>query len=619
MSVHPTGQEQDSWADHDSLTIRLAVIEQYQQPTQHLGRYVGVVHPMDGRYNAQDGGTANSDVEETVIADDDDVRAKVESVRGSISSTNSGGDTHPYSSSSNSSYVNLSSPSSVRQGGAQHAPSSGNDPTTESTGTGYRSAVPGNPALPVKKERKKRSEFERDKLEETNLTRKYKACVACRKQKIRCTVSEEGPEAPCAKCQKTKTSKSGKVIHCSVCYRTLTLTSIIAARPGGLGLTRRWEGTKMANVDVTDWADNTIRTIHMLQGLTETPIKVQVRKFKPKEGDITYRQWDYNGKPQRHDLEPYCLADIHATAAIFSNYLSHTALKGLREAAHSSGELVQETFRMVQEHAAKLKKRITDGPDKELVTKEWQLLMRVVKLVWSLRHTTGSVWLDGPDKLGMTPPEDDSYPLRNPKTREKEVSLPRLIVAQFDSIQNQSILPDQLKRVLRDLENNLSSPKHDWFTMYLAVFMLLHEISVASKDRYRWARERHQKTRYGAGKYADLGMYMENFQKASFSLLAYWHYYKCYILDDADWDASGATTKLKALEPEYVRFMERSAQLMREAEEANKIPKPPLDGCWEHELFFVSRMFKRDWMEGYQTFNFMDKDKDEAKDEDQDG
>jgi hypothetical protein len=93
----------------------------------------------------------------------------------------------------------------------------------------------------------------------------------------------------------------------------------------------------------------------------------------------------------------------------------------------------------------------------------------------------------------MTPPEDDSYPLRNPWTGEKEVSLPRLIIAQFDSIQNQRILPAQLKKVLHDLENYSSSSKEEWFTMYLAIFMLLHEISVASKDRYRWARERHQK------------------------------------------------------------------------------------------------------------------------------
>lgn len=39
---------------------------------------------------------------------------------------------------------------------------------------------------------------------------------------------------------------------------------------------------------------------------------------------------------------------------------------------------------------------------------------------------------------------------------------------------------------------------------------------------------------------------------------------------------------------------------------AEDIPSPPDPGRWEHELYFVSHMFKRDWAVGYQTFNFMD-------------
>lgn len=36
------------------------------------------------------------------------------------------------------------------------------------------------------------------------------------------------------------------------------------------------------------------------------------------------------------------------------------------------------------------------------------------------------------------------------------------------------------------------------------------------------------------------------------------------------------------------------------------IPTPPDPSRWEHELYFVSHMFRRDWAVGYQTFNFMD-------------
>lgn len=93
----------------------------------------------------------------------------------------------------------------------------------------------------------------------------------------------------------------------------------------------------------------------------------------------------------------------------------------------------------------------------------------------------------------MSVPDEDGYPVTNAWSGKKEVPLPRMIVAQFDSIQNERILPRQLKKVLRGLEDYLSSCKGEWFSMYLAVFMFLHEISVASRDRHRWAHEHRQK------------------------------------------------------------------------------------------------------------------------------
>lgn len=59
-------------------------------------------------------------------------------------------------------------------------------------------------------------------------------------------------------------------------------------------------------------------------------------------------------------------------------------------------------------------------------------------------------------------------------------------------------------------------------------------------------------------------MYVENFQKASHPLLAYWHYYKCDALEDVDWYALGKTKKVKHLEPDEAAFMRRTVELMRE-------------------------------------------------------
>lgn len=110
-------------------------------------------------------------------------------------------------------------------------------------------------------------------------------------------------------------------------------------------------------VDVADFAADGAaapRTIHMLQGLSRQPIVVRVRKFRPRDGDVTYRQWEHNGVAKRLDLEPYCLADIAATADYFGKYLRDTAFQGLQEASHASCELVRDTFRMVGRRVERL-------------------------------------------------------------------------------------------------------------------------------------------------------------------------------------------------------------------------------------------------------------------------
>lgn len=107
-------------------------------------------------------------------------------------------------------------------------------------------------------------------------------------------------------------------------------------------------------MDVNDPADDIIRTIRIAQGLSRSCIEVRVRKFNPKDGDVLHRPWNHNGVAKRVEIEPYCLADIQETAESFNDYLCKTALDGLIEAAHSSHELIYDTYVMTRDHATKL-------------------------------------------------------------------------------------------------------------------------------------------------------------------------------------------------------------------------------------------------------------------------
>jgi hypothetical protein len=66
--------------------------------------------------------------------------------------------------------------------------------------------------------------------------------------------------------------------------------------------------------------------------------------------------------------------------------------------------------------------------------------------------------------------------------------MPRMIVAQFDSIRHERIYKVLFPRVLKLLEKVLTSKNMEaWLTGYLVTFLLLELIGSASKDRERWA------------------------------------------------------------------------------------------------------------------------------------
>lgn len=93
----------------------------------------------------------------------------------------------------------------------------------------------------------------------------------------------------------------------------------------------------------------------------------------------------------------------------------------------------------------------------------------------------GSSYVSGEDTLDMSPKFDDkSYPLWG------RVSTPRMIIAQIDSINAKEILAPLRRKVLRTLETLIKANKtQHWFTIYIAVFLLLHNVSAISADRRR--------------------------------------------------------------------------------------------------------------------------------------
>lgn len=96
----------------------------------------------------------------------------------------------------------------------------------------------------------------------------------------------------------------------------------------------------------------------------------------------------------------------------------------------------------------------------------------------------GSAVIIGDEKLDMEPVSDVDCP------HYGKIFIPRMIPAQLDSIGHNVVLSTLRKQVLDGLWKMMASKNPgDFFIIYVTVFMLLHEVSITSRDRFRRGRE----------------------------------------------------------------------------------------------------------------------------------
>lgn len=385
--------------------------------------------------------------------------------------------------------------------------------------TGSAITLQDDPATPTigekrsNKSKAQRRPFGEEKKKATAETRKRRACIRCRNQKKRCELDPNNPNACCMKCCNVDQNSKRTIRPAGLHY---SLLDVQLARQGSLGFTKRWEGTSMQDVDLPSSSDR--RFIEFKIFYTHNPsypelyhegIRLEVRKFVPIEGDVVDRKWTWNGRGMVTSLAPYALHSIHDSAKAILRYIEEHAFNAITTCVASSEPVIRCTYQMAIDHWRSL------NPSDLATQAERRFLSRLFKVWFAMRLTTGSAYLSGDEKLDMKPEMRPGYPLGN------RISLPRMVTAQIDSILTTTILEDETKMLRKEMNGlfSSSSPKH-WFTLYIATFILLHEISVATQDRERYARQNQLPTRFS------LPSLVAAQHMSATSLLAHWSYYK---------------------------------------------------------------------------------------------
>ncbi|KAL7931300.1 hypothetical protein V8C35DRAFT_310034 [Trichoderma chlorosporum] len=455
----------------------------------------------------------------------------------------------------------------------------------------------------------KRGKLSPANRKQTAETRNMKACTRCRMQKMRCHPDPADPAGDCIGC-KTFSKTSKKTIHRMPCYRG-KITDAVLFRKGGLELTKRWKDGEMK--DVADRPHpKDIRTILITLGICKEPIEVKVVAFKPQPGDVTARFWmdGEQGVRKKKDLAHYCLANIQKTAAYFEEYIKKNAVDVMwNERAGGSDQprdIIEQTYAYVIRHFQLLRRKHA-LPGKE--ERELNILGNLFILWFAMRHSTGSSWIQGKETLGMKPEtRDETYPLY------KRVSVPRMIIAQFDSINYTRIMSKCGKFVLSELESLMSRYQPEYFFLvYACLFILLREASCMSADRYR-----HARNNYGRSVRYSVPQFVESLHDSCNNLLQHWHYYNAkswpkpseagdrFKTHLADVDADEYDLMMQALTDPAVqkqldiwrRFKAENGQMSQPA--PSNVGGSAYEGRqvfydWDHPFYWVSQLFEEDW------------------------
>lgn len=270
------------------------------------------------------------------------------------------------------------------------------------------------------------------------------------------------------------------------CMR-LKINDVVLAKTSqvkGHEWTLRWKDNTVLD-DVGHWASSEVRTLRISEGYTNDYVELRVRKFIPQYGDSLSRSWvTPAGDTRSVQIPPYAIIEPEAIGNQYGDYIKRglwacckTVLAGLGET------LIWSAYSKV----------LTLGHTPGLVSDpERDVLMSVLELWMTVRLTTRSFEIVGDETLDM--PKDI---LDETSPSHGKVPIPPVMGAQLDSVLihqiQHNLRKDALKKLGKIISDNRTST---WITIYLAIFVLLHNAALVIKHDASYARKHGMKVSF---------------------------------------------------------------------------------------------------------------------------
>jgi len=294
------------------------------------------------------------------------------------------------------------------------------------------------------------------------------------------------------------------------------------------------------------------------QNWTPNLLRIRLDRYQPKERDRQHYSWFDDDIEQLYHTPAYGIEKDNmafATSAL-ENFLRENSEGYLRAHLQDANEITRKTFRIAQEH------------------KHFSLVERALKLWVGCRFIEEPWSIFGQETLGMFRDPNPNCPYHD------RIPIPAIVDQQIDLIVINEILQSEFKKILKELKTMLESsdPWNRWFEIYLAYFILLHNVELTIAHD-AWFVKRHNLKR----KYSNKNL-VDTIMQGATTLLTCFHYaHQGYapftnpeLVNTENWTE------------EQKRYLQDVRPLLQEIR-GDHVHDPA------KELFWTSQLHKPDW------------------------
>ncbi|XXG99228.1 hypothetical protein Hte_005565 [Hypoxylon texense] len=327
--------------------------------------------------------------------------------------------------------------------------------------------------------------------------------------------------------------------------------------------------------EIQQWATTDVKTIVLTQDIGGACYSLRVREFVPLEGDALDRTWSSGLGKFSHPCAPYAIENMRETCPIISKYVDDNVMNYVAYWIDRTDTLLRKTYEMAYEYSLR-----SDRPEERAV------LSAVLRLWVASRMESKPERICGLEVLGMTPQDWD------PQARNYNMYLiPPVLQAQIEILVTATVLIPMKDIVLKKLqfliEKNLIK---SWFTIYLAIFLLLHSCALLTRaEAYRAVR--NGKTGLKSSYYNY--QVVEEFHNGAKIMLAYFHYCnKGSHPFGLNWGHTKSTS-FAQLDAQQIEFLKETIELVEEKRQHFREIRERK--VFTDDYYFISQLYDIDW------------------------